>query len=199
MSYDHILMARCNTQAKANSVFKIYEKYPEFNPVVILTSLTKVHREEAKEKIISKQAKIIVCVDRIGEGFDLPNLKIAAFHNIRKSLPITIQLAGRFTRTKLDENLGDASIVVNLKDADVKNELEEFYALGADWNSLLPRVSTSRIKKEIDFANFLKGFVGLNESKIPFQSLTPALSTVVYKNHTNNWFPSNWIRNSRSG
>ncbi|HUZ59245.1 MAG TPA: hypothetical protein VMU83_10720 [Hanamia sp.] len=61
-----------------------------------------------------------VCVDMLGEGFDLPNLKIAAFHNIRKSLPITIQLAGRFTRTKFDENLGVASIVVNLKDADVK-------------------------------------------------------------------------------
>lgn len=190
--YDHILMARCNTQAKANAVFKIYEKYPEFNPVVIHTGLTKVQREEAKDKILSKQAKIIVCVDMLGEGFDLPNLKIAAFHNIRKSLPITIQLAGRFTRTKFDENLGDASIVVNLKDADVKTELEEFYALGADWNSLLPKVSTTRIKREIDFADFLKGFVGLDESKIPFQSLTPALSTVVYKNHTNEWFPSNF-------
>ncbi len=191
-SYDHILMARCNTQAKANLVFQIYEKYPEFNPVVIHTGLSKTQREAAKEKILSKQAKIIVCVDMLGEGFDLPNLKIAAFHNIRKSLPITIQLAGRFTRTKFDENLGNASIIVNLKDADVKAELEEFYALGADWNSLLPRVSTTRIKKEIDFADFLKGFVGLDESKIPFQSLNPALSTVVYKNHTDTWFPLNF-------
>lgn len=190
--YDHILMARCNTQAKANIVFKIYEKYPEFNPVLIHTGLSKTQREEAKEIILSRQAKIIVCVDMLGEGFDLPNLKIAAFHDIRKSLPITIQLAGRFTRTKFDEKLGNASIVVNLKDADVKAELEEFYALGADWNSLLPRVSTSMIKKEIDFADFLKGFVGLDESKIPFQSLNPALSTVVYKNHTNTWFPSNF-------
>lgn len=190
--YDHLLMARCNTQSKADAVYKLYEAYPEFNPVVIHTGLTKAEREEAKRKILSKESKIIVCVDMLGEGFDLPNLKIAAFHNIRKSLPITIQLAGRFTRTKFDEKLGNASIIVNLKDADVKKELEEFYALGADWNSLLPKVSTTRIKKEVDFSKFLNGFTGLEESKIPFQSLTPALSTVVYKNHTNEWFPMNF-------
>jgi superfamily II DNA or RNA helicase len=190
--YDHILMARCNTQTKANDVFKLYEAYPEFKPVIIHTGLSKTAREDAKRKILSKDSKIIVCVDMLGEGFDLPNLKIAAFHNIRKSLPITVQLAGRFTRTKFDECLGDASIIVNLKDADVKKELEEFYALGADWNSLLPKVSTSRIKKEVDFSKFLNGFSDLEESKIPFQSLTPALSTVVYKNHTNEWFPNNF-------
>lgn len=190
--YDHILMARCNTQVKANAVFKLYEAYSEFNPVVIHTGLSKSEREEAKRKLLSKESKIIVCVDMLGEGFDLPNLKIAAFHDIRKSLPITIQLAGRFTRTKFDENLGNASIIVNLKDADVRRELEEFYALGADWNSLLPQVSTTRIKKEIDFSKFLNGFTDLEDSKIPFQSLKPSLSTVVYKNHTNEWFPSNF-------
>ncbi|MEI6950368.1 DEAD/DEAH box helicase family protein [Paraflavisolibacter sp. H34] len=190
--YDHILMARCNTQVKANEVFTLYEAYPEYNPVLIHTGLSKQEREEAKRKILRKVSKIIVCVDMLGEGFDLPNLKIAAFHNIRKSLPITVQLAGRFTRTKYDEQLGNASIIVNLKDADVKKELEDFYALGADWNSLLPKVSTTRIKKEIDFRKFLDGFSELDESKIPFQSLTPALSTVVYKNHSNEWFPNNF-------
>ena len=192
LKYDHLLMARCNTQAKANAVFTLYEAYPEYKPVIIHTGLSKAEREDAKRKILNKESKIIVCVDMLGEGFDLPNLKIAAFHNIRKSLPITVQLAGRFTRTKFDESLGNASIIVNLKDADVTKELEDFYALGADWNSLLPRVSTARIKKELDFNNFINGFSNLNVSKIPFQSLKPALSTVVYKNHTNQWFPNNF-------
>jgi hypothetical protein len=30
----------------------------------------------------------------LGEGFDMPELKIAAFHDIKKSLAITLQLAG---------------------------------------------------------------------------------------------------------
>jgi len=190
--YDHILMARCSKQARANTVFEIYKQYQEYQPVVIHRGLSDRDRRAAKEKILNKEAKIIVCVDMLGEGFDLPNLKIAAFHDIRQSLPITVQIAGRFTRTKFDEQLGNASIVVNLKDADVPKELEEFYALGADWNTILPRVSTSRIKKEVDFSEFLNGFADLDASKIPFQSLKPALSTVVYKNHSEGWFPTNY-------
>lgn len=30
-------------------------------------------------------------MNMLGEGFDLPQLKIAVFHDIRKSLPITLQ------------------------------------------------------------------------------------------------------------
>lgn len=190
--FDHILMARCNTQAKADRVFKIYEQYTEFNPVVIHTGISSKLRAESKQKIISRESRIVVCVDMLGEGFDLPNLKIAAFHDIRKSLPITLQLAGRFTRTKMDDTLGEASIIVNLRDSDVTKELEEFYALGADWNSILPRVSTTRIAKEIDFNEFLNGFDGIENSKIPFQSLSPNLSTVVYKNKTTSWAPLNF-------
>ncbi len=190
--FDHILMARCNTQRKANEVFKIYNQYSEFNPVIIHTGISSKERSESKQKIISRESRIVVCVDMLGEGFDLPNLKIAAFHDIRKSLPITLQLAGRFTRTKADNSLGEASIVVNLRDSDVTAELEDFYALGADWNSILPRVSTTRISQEIDFNEFLNGFEDLDSSKIPFQSLTPALSVVVYKNKTNAWAPLNF-------
>ena len=42
----------------------------------------------------------------LGEGFDLPELKIAALHDVKKSLPVTLQFTGRFTRTKYDDNLG---------------------------------------------------------------------------------------------
>ncbi|MGJ1390231.1 DEAD/DEAH box helicase [Sphingobacterium spiritivorum] len=190
--YDHILMARCNKQTRADHVFEIYKKHTDLNPVVIHRGRPVEERKETTRKILSKEAKIIVCVDMLGEGFDLPNLKIAAFHDIRQSLPITVQLAGRFTRTKYDEKLGNASIVVNLKDSDVPKELEEFYALGADWNTLLPRVSINSINKEVDFSEYLNGFVDVDQSKIPFQSLRPALSAVVYKNHTDTWFPSNF-------
>ncbi|WP_346763412.1 hypothetical protein [Escherichia sp. E4694] len=34
----------------------------------------------------------------LGEGYDLPNLKIAALHDHHKSLAVTLQFIGRFTR-----------------------------------------------------------------------------------------------------
>ena len=72
-----------------------------------------------------KEARIVVCVDMLGEGFDLPELKIAAFHDIRKTLSVTLQLAGRFTRSRPD--LGDATFIANTADVTVRDELRKLY------------------------------------------------------------------------
>ena len=34
----------------------------------------------------------------LGEGFDLPALKVAVVHDPQKSLAVTLQFIGRFTR-----------------------------------------------------------------------------------------------------
>lgn len=98
LKYNHILMARCATKERAEKVYEIYKIHTDLNPVVIYSNCHDYRN--VYQKILRKEAKIIVCVDMLGEGFDLPELKIAAFHDIRKSLPITLQFAGRFTRTK---------------------------------------------------------------------------------------------------
>ena len=187
---NHILMARCNSKERANQIFKLYEPHTDLNPVVIYSGAP--NAKKTYEKIIKKEAKIIVCVDMLGEGFDLPELKIAAFHDIRKSLPITLQLAGRFTRTKFDEELGNASFIANIADLDVRAELADLYSRDADWNQILSDTSYSKIEDEIKFKNFMEGFSKLKDSNIPFQNIRPKLSTVVYKNKTGTWFPSNF-------
>ena len=50
----------------------------------------------------------------LGEGFDLPEMKIAAIHDAKQSLPVTLQFIGRFTRTAHDANLGNASVILNI-------------------------------------------------------------------------------------
>ena len=97
---------------------------------------------------------IIVCVNMLGEGFDLPNLKIAAIHDERQSLPITLQFIGRFTRTSYSE-LGNASFITNIAYPPIHEELDELYARNADWNLILPRLNENATQKEIDFRNFL--------------------------------------------
>src|SRR5947207_9496629 len=116
-------MARVANAARAEEVFECYRGYTEFNPVQIHTGITsKAERDEIRKKLISGQSRIVVCVDMLGEGFDLPELKIAAFHDIRKTLGVTLQLAGRFTRTK--PHLGNATFIANVADLDVKDELK---------------------------------------------------------------------------
>lgn len=188
--YNHILMARCATKERAKEIFKLYEVHKDLNPVVIYSGAPNF--KETYDKILKKKTRIIVCVDMLGEGFDLPELKIAAFHDIRKSLPITLQLAGRFTRTKYDEELGDASFVANIADLDVRAELSDLYATDADWNEILSDASSGQVNEQIEFKDFMSGFKKLNNANIPFQNIRPKLSTVVYKNKTNAWNPGNF-------
>ena len=178
--FNHILMARCENKPRAEEVYTLYENHTDLNPIIVHSSIK--GKKEILEQIVKGEHKIIIAVNMLGEGFDLPQLKIAAFHDIRKSLPITLQFAGRFTRTSTDNDLGTATFIANLADADTENELSELYAQDSDWNLLLSTLSDEQIGEQIDFNEFIQGFQHLENSKIPFQNIRFALSTVVYKN-----------------
>ena len=185
----HILMARVATIDRAKKVFQIYNQYQEFNPVEIHSGLKQSERNRIRQKIIGGEARIVVCVDMLGEGFDLPELKIAAFHDIRKSLPVTLQLAGRFTRTRSD--LGDPTFIANIAEVDVQDELRLLYTQDPDWNLLLPQASKAAIEEEENLWEFLKDFKNFPED-ITLLNLRPAMSTVVYKTSCDEWTPQNY-------
>ncbi|MES2545514.1 MAG: DEAD/DEAH box helicase family protein [Bacteroidota bacterium] len=177
---DHFLMARCRTHLRADEVFKLYENYTEFNPVVIHSGI--LNKKSVLENIKNRNHKIIVCVDMLGEGYDLPELKIAALHDIRKSLPITLQFIGRFTRVSNSIKLGNASFIANLKQEGIEEGIDLLYNKESNWNTILPDLSQIATQDQIDFSEFLAGFNNIEESNIPFQNINPAFSTLVYKN-----------------
>ena len=189
-SKGHILMARVGTVEHANKVFQIYNQYPEFNPVQLHTGIkSNKEREQSRQQIISGKSRIVVCVDMLGEGFDLPELKIAAFHDIRKTLAVTLQLAGRFTRTRSD--LGDATFIANTADVDVQDELRKLYSRDPDWNILLPELSEKIIAEQISLQEFLNGFTDFTDD-IPLNTVKPATSMVVYKTSCSGWSPESF-------
>lgn len=188
----HILMARVGNITRADEVFKCYEKYPEFNPVQIHTGIkSKPQRDEIRKKLLSGESRIVVCVDMLGEGFDLPELKIAAFHDIRKTLAVTLQLVGRFTRSK--PNLGNATIIANIADLEVKHELKRLYQHDSDWNVLLPLMNERVTEGEFNLGEFLGGFHDLPE-EITLRNVRPAMSTVVYRTQCVDWDPENFAQ-----
>lgn len=182
----HILMARVETVSRAQRVFQIYERYPEFSPVQLHTGMPSRAREESRTRILNKEARVVVCVDMLGEGFDLPELKIAAFHDIRKTLSVTLQLAGRFTRAR--DDLGDATFIANTADVNVRDELRKLYTREPDWNVLLPQLSDAMIGEQQSMQDFLRGFTSFVD-EIPLKTVRPALSTVIYKTHCQVWAP----------
>lgn len=187
--FNHFIMARCKDKVRAREVFEYYKDYDEFNPVLVYTGIAGL--ENKIEAIKRGEHSIIVCVNMLGEGFDLPNLKIAAIHDERQSLPITLQFIGRFTRTSYDQ-LGNASFITNIAYPPIHEELDQLYARNSDWNLLLPRLSANATEKEINIKEFLENFDNLSDSIIPFQQINPAMSTVIFQSAVDTWYPSNW-------
>lgn len=187
--YDHVLMARCSTKQRAKEIMEIYQQYSDLNPVLVFSSMP--NQKVILNNIKNKKHKIIVCVNMLGEGFDMPELKIAAIHDAKQSLPITLQFIGRFTRTSYDSNLGNASFITNIAYPPILEELEELYAKDADWNSLLPPLNDGTTEQEKDFNQFIQSFGNLELSKIPFQSINIPLSAIIYRT-SNTWNPKAW-------
>ncbi|TZG12396.1 MULTISPECIES: DEAD/DEAH box helicase [Comamonas] len=182
----HIVMARVANIRRAEHVHKLYTEIGRYEAVLIHSQLKATERAEAKQKLMSGAIRVVVCVDMLGEGFDLPELKIAAFHDIRKSLAVTLQLAGRFTRARPD--LGDPVFIANIALIDVREELQKLYSQDSDWNSLLPALSQEAIAGEQLSQEFFKDFTKFL-SDVPLKDIRPAASMVVYRTECANWTP----------
>lgn len=180
--YDHILLARAETKDQAERIFKdIYAaRYPDLKPVIIHSKTP--GRRRLLDDIRAGAHKIIVCVDMFGEGFDMPSLKIAALHSPHKSLAITLQFTGRFTRAA--SKLGDATLVANIADPKVSDSIEDLYAEDTDWNELIPELSSKAIQSQQDFSDFLQRMVldeKSDEDLFGLNVLHPKTSTVIFR------------------
>jgi len=185
--YDHILMVRVNNIPRAEAIKKYYDQHPEFEPVLVHSQIKpETELKRIMREVIDKKHRIIICVDMLGEGFDLPELKIAAFHDTKKSLAITLQLAGRFTRVRQD--LGPATFIANIAEPEVTEDLENLYFKDSDWNELLPDLAFNMSLEQEDFRSFLEGFKGFPD-KFPIQSIKHPLSTVIYRTEEKSWMP----------
>jgi superfamily II DNA or RNA helicase len=185
--HDHLLLARTSSIIQAERLLAIYEKHAtQFGPVVVHSDLSVRARQERLDRITNRTSCVVVCVDMFGEGFDLPELKIAALHDTHKSLAVTLQFVGRFTRGK--PTLGAATVIVNLADPAVDDSVRELYAEGSDWNKVLRDLSRDATNEHAERQDFLEGFV-VTKQKIPTQNLTPKMSTVVYRTKCKKWHP----------
>jgi superfamily II DNA or RNA helicase len=187
----HVAMARVSTQARAAQVLAIYQALGQFNPVMLHSGMTKTDARAARRQLDQRQSRIVVCVDMLGEGFDMPELKIAAFHDLRKSLAVTLQLAGRFTRSR--DDLSDPVFIANIADVNLREELRTLYTQDPDWNLLLPNLSESAIGRELEAQRFMNGF-DKQLDQIPVSEIRPAASMVAYRTHCAQWNPAEYSK-----
>lgn len=186
--YDHLMLVRARAQTKAEELFDIYKEFKEFNPVLIHSKVK--NKGKVLEAIVRKEHRIIVCVDMLGEGFDLPELKIAAIHDQHRSPAVTLQFIGRLTR--VDDRLGDAKFVANIANQKIDTQMAALYKESADWSSVIRDVSHEKIEKEIRKEEFAAQFEEDDDaSKILALNPNPKISAVAYHLPKDQWRPVN--------
>lgn len=182
---NHLMMARCSSIERAAAVLKLYEALAsDLKPVLVHSEQT-----DAEQRIADLQAgrsRIVVCVNMLGEGFDLPHLKVAAVHDLHKSLGILLQFAGRFTRSAA-KDIGDATVIANIAEPNVSAALERLYSEDADWNEVLSELSSEAAQEHARLVAFLNEAQRLDKGPpdddipISHKLLRPTLSTLFFE------------------
>jgi superfamily II DNA or RNA helicase len=184
--YDHLMMVRAKSHKRAKDLFEIYKQHPDLTPVLIHSKVP--GRARVMADIVEKKHRIIVCVDMLGEGFDLPELKIAAIHDQHQSPAVTLQFIGRLTR--VDAALGDAKFVANIANQKTDHQMAALYKESADWGAVIRDVSEERVGREIEKADFNEQFVGGDDAQIIFGlNPNPKISAVAYHVQPKDWKP----------
>lgn len=178
--YHHALMARASSKERAKKLFDLYQTHcPDLKPVLLYSGMKAADKLNSKRLLLQGESRVVVCVDMLGEGFDYPPLKIAAIHDPHKSLPITLQFIGRFTRSS-QQNIGDASVVANIADPKMQENISALYSQDANWDTIIRGSYEGAINHEIDFQNFINGFVFDGIAGFSLRNIRPKYSAFVY-------------------
>ncbi|UWF51824.1 DEAD/DEAH box helicase family protein [Pseudomonas sp. N3-W] len=184
---DHLMMVRAKTQKKAKLLFEIYRKFEDLDPVLIHSK--SANRAATLENIKRKKHKVIVCVDMLGEGFDLPELKIAAIHDQHRSPAVTLQFIGRLTR--VDKKLGNAKFVANIANQKMDSQMSALYKESADWSAVIRDVSAEKIHREVQREELTSQFSDDEDGeKILALNPIPKISAIAYHVEKEDWTPA---------
>ena len=186
---DHVLLARVNNKARSEEVAHIYRHLaPTANAQFLHDGLTAKRHKSVLADLREGRCRVVVCVDMLGEGFDLPTLKIAAIHNPRRSLSPMVQLIGRMARTTARAPIGRASVYVKQELYHGHSPLRDLLREDADWNGLLNDVTEYATSRAEQLSEFNSSF-GTTPSNVPVALLQPKMSAVAFVASGAEWHP----------
>lgn len=157
--FNHRLMVRTDSKKRANDLAEMYRNETKLRLAVVHSGHALRTIRKTLERLKADELDGIICVAMMGEGFDFPELKIAAIHTPHKSLAVTLQFIGRFARTT-GEKLGEAKFIAIPQDN--RSEIDELYRETAAWQDIVANLSAARIEREIRIKQVAGSFVPLH-------------------------------------
>ncbi len=160
---DHLVMVRTDRKTRARELTEIYAEHTDLRLVSLNSDHSLRHAKSVLRRLSEGELDGIITVNMLGEGFDLPRLKIAAVHAPHKSLAATLQFIGRFARTA-GENLGAATFLAAPDDIEI--ERRRLFETGAAWQEMVENLNAEQMEREAHLREVLESF-GLQESPVP--------------------------------
>jgi superfamily II DNA or RNA helicase len=143
------LLVRGGTVARLHELRALYESVGVDLPL-LHNAMSDSHQLEIVNGLRAGTIRAVGVVGMLSEGFDLPSLRLVAYHDKHRSLPATVQLIGRLARVHL--SFPQPSSLIAVADADVfpelKGVLRQLYDEDADWAEVLPGIIDADIKRE---------------------------------------------------
>lgn len=177
----HYLMVRTDTKDNAKALDQLYSENTSLKLKRIDSSMKASSIKKCIEQLKKGELDGIICVDMLGEGFDFPNLKIAAIHKPHKSLASTLQFIGRFARTNAN-NIGEAKfIAVNNESLEIENN--RLYAADAIWQDMIINMSEEKNTKEENEKKYYSSYEGSDDDngEISLSSISINCHDKIYR------------------
>lgn len=179
----HYLMVRTDTKKNAELLENVYRENTSVHLKRVDSSMSNTQVKQYIQELKDGSLDGIICVDMLGEGFDFPNLKIAAIHEPHKSLSSTLQFIGRFARTNA-ENIGKAKFIA-ANDEDLEIENNRLYASDSIWQEMIINMSEGKNQKELSNRKYFKSYEAQTgdseETAISLQSITVNCHDRIYR------------------
>ncbi|MGN6663390.1 MAG: DEAD/DEAH box helicase [Solirubrobacterales bacterium] len=169
------LLARAGRVAHAEELVEIYRGVGvKLALVVAKTSWRQLQKKFAAVR--NGDLDGIVCVGALTEGFDMPQLRIAAYHEPHKTLAPTLQFIGRLSRPGLA-----VSPELLAVPEDIGAEVEILYREDRSWQELLPDLVNGLVEDERQVRRFLnRGTWEPSSLRLPPLAIRPARSARIF-------------------
>jgi superfamily II DNA or RNA helicase len=139
-----------------------------------------VENRDALQKVRTGEIDGVVCIGMVGEGIDIPNLKIAVLHRPAQSFPATVQFIGRICRESTT-NVGEPQLIA-CPDA-VAGQLQRLYRDDPSWDKMIPALVEKVIDETVRRSRFHAGAYADSQLNLNPEDIEIFFSTRIY--HSN--------------
>lgn len=173
------MLIRVSSVERASAVQELYLKLG-VEAAVIHSRMSRLEQDQASTRWRTGKNRALVAVNMMGEGVDVPNLRLLAYHDRHITTQATVQLIGRLAR--VSEAAPQPSAVIFEQDQAVLSELrsavDSLYQEDASWQNLLPKLADDAAASLVQERDYLKGFSSPPAS-ISLEAIKPRVRVVV--------------------